>query len=66
MKTPCDKLARIYTSCSDHMTKMVAMPIYGKTLKILLKNQKADYLVTWYVALGDVRYTKSVHMIILG
>ena len=35
---------------SCHMTKMAAMPIYGKNL--LLWNQKADDLETWYAALG--------------
>ena len=35
-----------------HMTKVGAMPIYGKTLKnLLLQNQKADDLETWYAAL---------------
>ena len=29
MKTPYDKLAKIYTNCSGHMTKMADMPIYG-------------------------------------
>ena len=41
--------------CSNgpgHMIKMAAMPIYGKTLKNLLRNQKADDLETWYAALG--------------
>ena len=43
--------------CSNgpgHMTKMAAMPIYGKNLKrnILLRNQKADDLETWYAASG--------------
>ena len=43
--------------CSNgpgHMTKMAAMPIYGKTpLKnLLLQNQEADDLGTKYVALG--------------
>ena len=34
------------------MTKMATMPIYGKNLKkIFFRNQKADYLETWYVAL---------------
>ena len=27
MKTPYDRLAKIYTNCSSHMTKMAAMPI---------------------------------------
>ena len=35
MKTPNDKLVKIYTNCSGHTTKMVATPIYGKNpLKI--------------------------------
>ena len=35
------------------MTKMAAMPIYGKNLKNLLRNQKAYDLETWYVSSGD-------------
>ena len=41
--------------CSNgpgHMTKMAAMPIYGKNLKNLLRNQKADDFETWYAAAG--------------
>ena len=35
------------------MTKMAAMPICGKKLKnLLLRNQKADDLETWYAASG--------------
>ena len=30
MKTPYDKLAKIYTKCTGHMTKMATTPIYGK------------------------------------
>ena len=30
MKTPYDRLAKIYTNCYGHMTKMATMPIYGK------------------------------------
>ena len=29
MKTPCGRLAKIYTNCTGHMTKMATMPIYG-------------------------------------
>ena len=32
MKTPYDKSAKIYTNYFGHMTKMAAMPIYGKNL----------------------------------
>ena len=39
---------------AGHMTKMAAMPIYGKNLKqnLLLQNLKVDDLETWYAALG--------------
>ena len=30
MKAPYDGLAKIYTNCTGHMTKMATMPIYGK------------------------------------
>ena len=30
IKTPYDRLAKIYTNCTGHMTKMATMPIYGK------------------------------------
>ena len=52
MKTPYDRLAKIYTNCIGHMTKMATMPIYGKNpLKIYFWNQKANGFGTWYVAL---------------
>ena len=36
MKTTYDKIAKIYSKHSGHMTKMAATPIYGKNpLKIL-------------------------------
>ena len=42
--------------CSNgpgHMPKMAAMPIYGKNLKnLLLWNQKADDVETWYASSG--------------
>ena len=54
VKTTYDKLAKSYMKYFGYMTKMAATPIYGtKSFKsLLLKNQKADYLRTWYVALG--------------
>ena len=30
MKTPYDRLAKIYTKSTGHMTKMATMPIFGK------------------------------------
>ena len=53
MKTPYDKLAKIYTICFDHMTKMAITFIYGKCFKnLLLQNQKTDDRGTWCVTLG--------------
>ena len=41
MKTPYDRLAKIYTNCTGHMTKMATMPIYGKNpLNILFSGTK--------------------------
>ena len=38
---------------SCHMTKMAAMAIYGKNLKnLLLRNQKANDLESWYASSG--------------
>ena len=54
MKTPYDRIAKIYTKCTGHMTKMATTPIYGqRPFKcFFLWNQKANGLGTWYVALG--------------
>ena len=41
----------MYAKYFDHMTKMAATPIYGKTFKNLLRNQEVDDLWTRYVAL---------------
>ena len=30
VRTPYDRLAKTYTNCTGHMTKMATMPIYGK------------------------------------
>ena len=41
MKTPNDKLAKIYSKYFFHMTKMAAMPIYGKHfLKIFSRTRR--------------------------
>ena len=32
VKNPCDKFANINTKYFGHMTKMTAMPLYGKNL----------------------------------
>ena len=43
---------KVCSNGQGHMTKMAAMPIYVKNLNLLLLNQKADDLETWYAALG--------------
>ena len=45
---------KVCSNVPGHMTKMAAMPIYiVKTLKnLLLWNQKANDLETWYATLG--------------
>ena len=53
MKTPDDKLAKIYTKHLGQMTKMAAMTIFGKNLlNFFLQNKRASDLETWNVALG--------------
>ena len=45
--------------CSNHMTKMASRPIYEKNLdNLLLWNQEADDLETWYTALGTQVFSK--------
>ena len=49
MEPPWDGGTKICSNGPGQMTKMAAMPIYGKKLKnFLLRNQKADDLETWY------------------
>ena len=47
MESPWDEGTKVCSNGPGHMTKMAAMPIYGKNLKyLLLRNQKADDLET--------------------
>ena len=44
---------KISSNVPGHMTKMASRPIYGKKLpNLLLRNQEADDLETWYTAPG--------------
>ena len=53
MESPWDGGTKVCSNGLVQMTKMAAMPIYNKTLKnLLLRNQKADDLETWYAASG--------------
>ena len=53
VEPPWEGGTKVYINGPGHMTKMAAMPIYGKNLKnLLLQNQKSYCLETWHVALG--------------
>ena len=44
---------KVYINGPGHMTKMAAMPIYGKNLlNFFLRNRWTDFHETWYVASG--------------
>ena len=51
VEPPWEGGTKVCINGPGHMTKMVAMPIYGKNLKnLLLKNRKSYDLETWLVA----------------
>ena len=53
MESPWDGGTKVCSNGRGHKTKVAAMPIYGNNLKnLLLRNQKADDLDTWYAASG--------------
>ena len=50
---PWEGGTKVYINGSGHMTKMAAMPIYGKFFKnMLLQNKKSYDLETWHEASG--------------
>ena len=51
MEPPWDGGTKVCSNGPGHMTKMATTPVMVKTLKnLLLQNQKADDLESWYVA----------------
>ena len=53
VEPPWDGETKGYSNGTCHMTKMAARPYMVKTLKnLLLRNQMADDLETWYAASG--------------
>ena len=60
---------KVYINVLSHMTKIAAMPIYGKNHKnLLLWNQWIDFNETWYVALGTLAHYilyKSCPLVVL-
>ena len=67
MRTPYDRLAKIYTNCTGHMTKMATTPIYGKTL-YMFSSLEAEGQWPWDLvcSIGDVGPTRFAQMINLG
>ena len=57
MQLPSKRGKKVYIFGSGHVTKVAAIPLYGKNLKnLLLQNHWADWLETWYVASGELVY----------
>ena len=53
MESPWDRGTKVYSNGPGHMTKWPPCLYMVKTLKnLLLQNQKADDLETWYAASG--------------
>ena len=48
VEPPLEVGTKVCINVPGHMTKMAAMPIYGKNLQ----NRRADFHKTWYVASG--------------
>ena len=65
MKTPYDRLAKIYTNCTGHMTKIATTPIYGKNpLNIFFSGEKRP--MDLVCSIGDVGPTRFAQMMNLG
>ena len=67
MKTPYDRLAKIYTNFSGHMTKMATAPIYGKnSLNIFFSGSKGPMALDLVCGIGDVGPTRFAQMMNIG
>ena len=67
MKTPYDRLAKIYTKCTGHMTKMATTPTYGKNpLNVFFSGTKRPMAWDFVYGIGDVGPTRFAQMINLG
>ena len=51
VEPPWEGGTKVYINGPGHMTKMAAMPIYGKNLQ-KSNSPEADFPETWYVASG--------------
>ena len=64
MKTHYDRLAKICTNSSGHMTKMANMPMYGKTFNSFISKIKRSMdLVS---SIGDDGCNSFAQMMSLG
>ena len=67
MKTSYDRLAKVYTKCNGHMTKMATTPIYGKNpLNVFFSGTKGQWPWDLVCSIGDVGLTRFAQMINLG
>ena len=66
MKTPYDRLAKIYTNCTGHMTKMATTPIYGIQPFEYSLEPKGQWPWDLVCCIGDVGPTRFTQMINLG
>ena len=66
MKSPYDtcRLAKIYTNCSGHMTKMATMPISGKTpLNIFFSGTKWLWDLLYSIRdVGPTRFSPMMNL----
>ena len=66
MKTPYDRLAKTYTNCTGHMTKMATTPIYDKPFKFPFLEPKGQWPWDLVCSIGDVGPTRFAQVINLG
>ena len=67
MKTPYDRLVKVYTNCTGHMTKMATTPIYCKNpLMSSSLEPKGQWPWELVCSIGDVGSTRFAQMINLG
>ena len=62
---PCyDRLAKIYTNCTGHMTKMATMPIYGKIpLNIFFSGTKRPWdLVCSIAGVCPIQFAQMMNL----
>ena len=54
LEPPCEGRTKVCINGPGHMTKIASTPIYGKTFKnLLLQNRKSCDHETWHAALGS-------------